>query len=121
MLRAFFERAESGQGQVVGLIGEPGVGKSRLVYEFRESLARPPVTYLEGHCLSSGSTTPYGPVLELIRQALGTSELDASPVIIEKVGHAPAVTRDRARDVGAVSPRPPRREDRGEAVGSTER
>ena len=87
MLRAFFERAESGQGQVVGLIGEPGVGKSRLVYEFRESLARPPVTYLEGHCLSSGSTTPYGPVLELIRQALGSSELDASPVITEKVEH----------------------------------
>ena len=86
ILRAFFERAESGQGQVVGLIGEPGVGKSRLVYEFRESLARPPVTYLEGHCLSSGSTTPYGPVLELLRQALGTSELDASPVITEKVG-----------------------------------
>jgi transposase-like protein len=85
MLRALFERAESGQGQVVGLIGEPGVGKSRLVYEFRESLARPPVTYLEGHCLSSARTTPYGPVLELIRQALGTSELDASAVITEKV------------------------------------
>ena len=86
MLRALFERAESGQGQVVGLIGEPGVGKSRLVYEFRESLARSIVTYLEGHCLSSGSTTPYGPVLELIRQALGTSELDAPPVITEKAG-----------------------------------
>ena len=85
MLRALFERAESGQGQVVGLIGEPGVGKSRLVYEFRENLARSTVTYLEGHCLSSGSTTPYGAVLELIRQTLGTSELDASPVITEKV------------------------------------
>jgi transcriptional regulator with AAA-type ATPase domain len=85
MLRAHFERAESGQGQVVGLIGEPGVGKSRLVYEFREGLARPPVTYLEGHCLSSGGTTPYGPVLELIRQALGTSEPDGPPVTTEKV------------------------------------
>ena len=119
MLRALFERAESGQGQVVGLIGEPGVGKSRLVYEFRESLARPPVTYLEGHCLSSGSTTPYGPVLELIRQALGTSELDGLPGDHREGGHVPAVTRDRVRDVGAVSPRPPRREDRGGAVGSS--
>ena len=73
MLRALFERAESGQGQVVGLIGEPGVGKSRLVYDFRESLARPPVTYLEGHCLSSGSTTPYGPVLELIGARWGAA------------------------------------------------
>ena len=62
MLRALFDRADSGQGQVVGLIGEPGVGKSRLIYEFREGLARPSVTYLEGHCLSLGSTTPYGPV-----------------------------------------------------------
>ncbi len=85
MLRALLERAESGQGQVVGLIGEPGVGKSRLVYEFRESLARPSVTYLEGHCLSSSSATLYGPVLELIRQTLGITELDAAPVITEKV------------------------------------
>ena len=71
MLRALFERAKSGQGQVVGLIGEPGVGKSRLVYEFRESLARPSVTYLEGHCLSSGSASPYGPVLKLIGRRWG--------------------------------------------------
>ena len=85
MLRAVFERAEIGQGQVVGLIGEPGVGKSRILYEFRESLAKAPVTYLEGHCLSSGSATPYAPILELVRQAVGWSELDAPPVITEKV------------------------------------
>jgi len=86
MLRALLHRAESGQGQVVGLIGEPGVGKSRLVYEFRESLPRPSVTYLEGHCLSSGTTTPYGLVLDLIRQVLGITELDATTVIAERVG-----------------------------------
>ena len=86
MLRALFERAESGQGQVVGLIGEPGVGKSRLVYEFRESLERPPVTYLEGHCLSSGSTTPYGPVARAYSPGVGNTELDTSSVITEKVG-----------------------------------
>jgi DNA-binding NtrC family response regulator/tetratricopeptide (TPR) repeat protein len=85
MLRALLDRADREEGQVVGLIGEPGVGKSRLVYEFRESLARPPVTYLEGHCLSSGTTTPYVPVLELLRQALGTSELDSSTEITDKV------------------------------------
>jgi len=52
---------EAGHGQVVGIVGEPGVGKSRLLYEFRRSVDGRPVTYLEGRCLSFGSAIPYLP------------------------------------------------------------
>src|SRR5262249_48827178 len=45
-LQALLAQAEAGQGQVVGIIGEPGLGKSRLVAEFRRSLHGRPLTYL---------------------------------------------------------------------------
>jgi class 3 adenylate cyclase/tetratricopeptide (TPR) repeat protein len=59
-------RAEAGRGQVVGIVGEPGVGKSRLVYEFRHSLEGGRITWLEGHCVAYGQATPYLPHLEIL-------------------------------------------------------
>jgi class 3 adenylate cyclase len=46
-------RALDGQGQVVGIVGEPGMGKSRLLAEFRESLQDRAMTFLEGSCRAS--------------------------------------------------------------------
>ncbi len=63
--------AARGQGQAVGLVGEPGMGKSRLLAEFAHSLDGQPVTYCGGHCLSYGSATPYLPVRDLLRQLWG--------------------------------------------------
>ena len=52
-------RARAGHGQVIGIMGEPGAGKSRLLYEFRESLeGEPPLTWLVGQCVAYGQTTP---------------------------------------------------------------
>jgi putative protein kinase ArgK-like GTPase of G3E family len=42
---------QDGCGHVVGIVGEPGTGKSRLLYEFRQTLTGNKVTYLEGRCL----------------------------------------------------------------------
>ena len=60
--------AASRQGQAIGLAGEPGMGKSRLLAEFAHSLGGQAVTYCEGHCLAYGSATPYLPVRDLLRQ-----------------------------------------------------
>ena len=49
-LLSLLERAESGEGQAVGIVGEPGMGKSRLLLEFRQRLAGRQLTYLEGCC-----------------------------------------------------------------------
>src|SRR5262249_31835696 len=76
MLHALLTQVEAGHGQVVGVVGEPGLGKSRLVYEFRHSLGRRRLTYLRGRCLSYGSTTPYLPVLDLLRHSCGITETD---------------------------------------------
>jgi len=60
-LEALCAQVESGQGQLVGIVAEAGGGKSRLLYEFRQRLHDKQVTYLEGRCLSYGSSIPYHP------------------------------------------------------------
>jgi ABC-type glutathione transport system ATPase component len=50
-LMEVWERAKLGSGQVVGIVGEAGVGKSRILLEFRNRLPQGEFTYLEGHCL----------------------------------------------------------------------
>jgi DNA-binding winged helix-turn-helix (wHTH) protein/tetratricopeptide (TPR) repeat protein len=70
----------TGQGQVVGLVGEPGLGKTRLVMEFCRSLAGQEVTVVVGQCLSYGQATPYLPVRDLLRQVCGLAEGDVAAV-----------------------------------------
>jgi predicted ATPase len=80
-LRALLAQVEGGRGQVVRLVGEAGIGKSRLMYEFRRSLAGRPWTYLEGRCLSYGGSTPYLPVLDLLRHHCGITDADGPEAI----------------------------------------
>jgi predicted ATPase/class 3 adenylate cyclase len=47
-----FERAKAGRGQAVSIVAEAGIGKSRLLYEFRKAVSSEDVTFLEGRCLS---------------------------------------------------------------------
>ncbi len=84
-LREFLTRAEGGYGQVVGILGEPGVGKSRLLHEFKESLESGRATYLEGRCLSYGSTIPYLPIIDIVRANFQLLETDAPDAIVTKV------------------------------------
>ena len=81
LLRERLVLAAHGQGQAVGLVGEPGMGKSRLLAEFAQSLRGQPVTYCDGHCLAYGSTTPYGPVRDLLRQLWGLPDPGASDAL----------------------------------------
>jgi class 3 adenylate cyclase/tetratricopeptide (TPR) repeat protein len=77
----------AGQGQVVGLVGEPGMGKTRLVNEFCRSLAGQAVTVVVGQCLSYGQATPYLPVCDILRQVCGLAEGDAAAVQTAAVQH----------------------------------
>ena len=76
-LQALLARVAEGQGQVVGIVGEPGMGKTRLLAEFRQRLGDTRVTYLEGQCVSYGQATPYEPVQDLLRHACGCTEADS--------------------------------------------
>jgi class 3 adenylate cyclase/tetratricopeptide (TPR) repeat protein len=76
---------QEGRGHVVGIVGEPGAGKSRLLYELRQALAGRPATYLEGRCLSYGGSIPYVPVLDIIKQNFGVLETDSAETVTAKV------------------------------------
>jgi len=84
-LQDLLARAEAGRGQVVSIVGESGVGKSRLFHEFRRSQRGRSVTFLEGRCLSYGSSTPYLPVLDILRQSCGITEADGPETIGQKL------------------------------------
>ncbi len=84
-LHALLDQVEDGRGQVVGIVGEPGMGKSRLLNEFRRSLTGKRLRYLQGRCLSYGHVTPYLPVLNLLRHNCGFTETDSPEVVTVKV------------------------------------
>lgn len=84
-LRAPLAKVEAGHGQVVGIVGEPGIGKSRLLYEFRRSLAGRQITYLEGRCLSFGGSVPYLPIVDVVRANCGIVDADPLEVVIQRV------------------------------------
>ena len=80
--------AREGRGQVVGIVGEPGMGKSRLVTELRRSLSGERITLTEGRCLSYGSSTPYLPVRDHIRATCGIMDADAPRTVSDKLRFA---------------------------------
>jgi class 3 adenylate cyclase/tetratricopeptide (TPR) repeat protein len=78
-LRRCFEGILSGDGQMVTITGEPGMGKSRLLHEFREGLA-PGVPVLVGRCQPYGGGVAYLPFLDVLRGGLGLGEGGAEAV-----------------------------------------
>jgi class 3 adenylate cyclase len=85
LLHERLDAVVAGQGQVVALVGEPGMGKSRLLSEYRCSLVGRQVQYAEGSCLSYGSATPYLPVLDIVRQLCGMTAGEPREAITTKV------------------------------------
>ena len=89
MLHARWKQAQAGQGQVIGIVGEPGIGKSRLLHEFRTALATTGadagVTLRQCYGHSYGGATPYLPILDLLRTSWAIDDNDASEIIASKV------------------------------------
>jgi DNA-binding NtrC family response regulator/predicted ATPase len=93
VLRHRLTLATEGHGQVVGIVGDAGIGKSRLLLEFRRGAD---ATFVEGHCFSYTTAHPYVPVLEILRQACGIGEEDdharvreAVRAVLQRVGADP--------------------------------
>jgi AAA ATPase domain len=84
-LHTVLAQVVSGRGQAVGIMGEPGIGKSRLLAEWRQRLPAHEVAYLEGRCLSYGSAMPYLPVLDWLRAHCGITPADGDDTITAKV------------------------------------
>jgi len=80
-----FDKVKSGSGQVVGLLGEAGVGKSRLLLEMRNMLPEGEYTYLEGQCLQYGGSMPYLPLLDILRSYLDIKEGEREFLIKKKM------------------------------------
>jgi class 3 adenylate cyclase len=70
-LHAALEKTRTGHGQFVTVMGEPGIGKSRLLFEFRHGVPRDQATVLTGYCQSYGVDTPYFPIIDSLRRGLG--------------------------------------------------
>ncbi len=80
-----FERAKEGRGQAFSIVSEAGVGKSRLLYEFRKAVANEDVTFLEGRCLSFSKGVAYHPVIDILKSNYDIGESDTDSEIREKV------------------------------------
>jgi len=74
-LEEVFSIVRAGQGRVASVLGEPGLGKSRLLAELHASLRRSgaPVRWIDGRCLSYGETVPYHLVVDVVRSLMGVN------------------------------------------------
>ena len=84
-LQQALERAGAGHGQVVAIVGEAGVGKSRLVYEVIHSHHTQGWLVLESASVSYGKATPYFPVLDLLKRYTQVEERDDTRTIRARV------------------------------------
>ncbi len=83
-LHKALEHAKAGHGQIVGVMGEPGLGKSRLFYEFKLT-ALAGCLVLEAYSVSHGKATAYLPVIELLKTYFRIEQPDEERTRREKV------------------------------------
>jgi class 3 adenylate cyclase len=98
VLRGVFEKAVAERSvQLVTVVGEPGIGKSRLLAELGEYVDRleVPVTWLQGRCLPYGDGITFWALGEIVKAHAGIYESDASDVAIEKLEAVLPQTEDR--------------------------
>ncbi|MFQ5850813.1 MAG: AAA family ATPase [Candidatus Binatia bacterium] len=94
-LRHALQRARDGHGQVVASVGEPGVGKSRLFYEFTHSHRTQDWLILESGSASYGKAAAYLPIIDLLKEYFRLQDRDDQREIREKVT-GKLLTLDRA-------------------------
>jgi class 3 adenylate cyclase/tetratricopeptide (TPR) repeat protein len=81
-------RAENGEGQLVAVVGEAGVGKSRLFWEFVHRQVTSAWTVLRARSVSYGKASPYLPIVDLLKRGFQIGETDTAPVVAARVRSA---------------------------------
>jgi class 3 adenylate cyclase/tetratricopeptide (TPR) repeat protein len=84
-LRAALASAEAGRGGVIGLVAEPGVGKSRLCHEFMQSCRAEGLEVFEAQAQAHGTSIPFMPVLQMLRAFFGIGEREPEQLSREKI------------------------------------
>jgi class 3 adenylate cyclase len=84
LLTESFEQTKAGHGQVVFVVGEAGIGKSRLLYQFRRLVAEE-ATWNEGRCISFGRTIALHPIVDMLKRTFRIEETDTEAAIGRKV------------------------------------
>jgi class 3 adenylate cyclase/tetratricopeptide (TPR) repeat protein len=79
------ENTMKGDGRVVGIVGEAGIGKSRLCFEFAESCRQKDIRVYEARVLAHGRATPFQPVLSLLRDYFGLRVKEAADISRRRV------------------------------------
>jgi class 3 adenylate cyclase/tetratricopeptide (TPR) repeat protein len=79
------ERAKAGHGQACSIISEAGLGKSRLLYEFRKAISNEDLTFLMGKCVSYGRGLSYHPITDILKSNFDIEEEDKDATVQNKV------------------------------------
>ncbi len=104
MLMRRWERARQGDGQLVMIVGEPGLGKSRLLEEFHARLSDTPHTWVEWSCSQLLQNTPLHPIAEWGRQRFGGADVPGERRLAELESSLAQVKLDPAENVPLVAP-----------------
>ena len=104
MLMRRWERARQGDGQLVLIVGEPGLGKSRLIEEFHLRLRETPHTWVEWSCSQLLQNTPLHPITEWGRQRFGGADVPAEQRLADLENSLTQVKLDPAENVPLLAP-----------------
>jgi class 3 adenylate cyclase/predicted ATPase len=104
MLMRRWERAREGHGQLVMIVGEPGLGKSRLIEEFHPRLREVPHTWAEWSCSQLLQNTPLHPIAEWGRQRFGGADIAAAQRLADLENALALVKLDPAENAPLLAP-----------------
>src|SRR6266566_4028031 len=102
-----FEQVKSGQGQMVLVSGEAGIGKSRLVAEAKAAVGQERARFLQGACFEQDRALPFAPLLDMLRTLLVTGPRESSlPLLVPLAPELIKILPDLALWLPDVTPTP---------------
>jgi class 3 adenylate cyclase len=99
-----WERARQGDGQLVVIVGEPGLGKSRLIEEFHTRLREAPHTWIEWSCSQLLQNTPLHPINEWGRQRFGGADVPPEQRLADLENTLTLVNLDAVENAALLAP-----------------